>query len=543
VEVNLWELFDAVAGMKSDSPAVRWRARTTTYGEMRRRCVRLANVLTDQGIGWHTDRSQLQPWQSGQDLVATYLLNSPEYLEVSFGGWAARAAPFNVNYRYVADELAQLLGDAAPRAIVYHGRFAEQLSHVLPGLDDEPLLLQVEDDSGESLLPGAVDYETALSGASPELGATGHDPDDLYVVYTGGTTGMPKGTLWRQGDIWTAALGGDFFRDETVAELAELAARNRTPRFLPNAPFMHAAAHWTALRSIFGGGTVVINDVVDRLDPADVWRLVAEERVDMTMMVGEAFARPLLDELESGDHDTSSLTLVVVGGAATSAGTKRRILDALPHVLLVDGAGSSETGGALTSTFRRDTPERGGGFQAGVGVTVLDEELSARVGPGHREPGWFARSGAIPLGYLGDPDRTRATFPVVEGVRYSVPGDWARLRADGTVELLGREAATINSGGEKIFGEEVEAALLSHPAVADVTVVGRPSERWGEEVVAVLSLNAPASDEDLVAAAATRLARYKLPKVIVRVDEVVRNPSGKADYGWARSVAGADVRR
>ena len=534
---NLWELFDAVVEAKGDAPAVRWRGQTTTYRELRERSARLANVLHEHGVGLRAERSELSPWESGQDLVATYLLNSPEYLEVTFGGYAARSAPFNVNYRYVADELAQLLGDASSQAVVYHGRFAERLGEILPDLPTQPLLLQVADESGADLLPGALDYEAALAEADAELRVSGHSGDDLYVMYTGGTTGMPKGTLWRQTDIWHAALGGDFYPDESLEEIAAAAARSDTPRFLPNAPFMHAAAHWTALRSLLGGGTVVVNGVVDRLDPSDVWSSVASEQVDMTMMVGEAFARPLIDELESGDYDTSSLTLVVLGGAATSPATKQRILRALPHALVIDGAGSSETGGALTATASGDQVGDAAVFQAVPGTTVLDDARTGPVEPGHEEPGWFAKSGAIPLGYLGDEAKTQDTFPVIGGVRYAVPGDRARLRTDGQVELLGREAATINTGGEKVFGEEVEAAVLTHPAVVDAIVVGRDSEQWGQEVVAVVSLREEVTDDELIAAAGERVARYKLPKAIVRVDEVVRSPSGKADYAWARAVA------
>ena len=539
--LNLWSIFDAVVTAKRESPAVRWRGRTTTYGELHERSARFANLLHGHGVGLHTERCELAPWQAGQDLVATYLLNSPEYLEVTLGGYAARAAPFNVNYRYVADELAQLLDDGPARVVVYHGRFAERLAEALPKLSTSPLLLQVADETDAPLLPGAIDYEEALASTAGELAVTGHDPDDLYVMYTGGTTGMPKGTLWRQGDIWPAALGGDFFPDATPSDIATAAASNDKPRFLPNAPFMHAAAHWTALRTLLGGGTVIVNSVVDRLDPADVWSLVESESVDMTMMVGEAFARPLIQELEAGEYDTSALTLVVLGGAATSPDTKRRILDALPHVLLVDGAGSTETGGALTAAATTGDIGDAAVFRPGAGTTVLDDSLSAPVEPGHAEPGWFAKEGTIPLGYLNDEAKTQATFPVIDGVRYAVPGDRARLRPDGMLELLGREAATINSGGEKIFGEEVEAAVLTHPAVTDAIVVGRPSEQWGQEVVAVVALREDVGDDELIEAVAARLARFKLPKAIVRVDEVVRSPSGKADYAWARAVASGDL--
>jgi len=533
---DLWHIFDAVAAAKADHEAIRWRRRSWSYGALRDRVVRLAGVLDGHGLGLHRERAHLQPWESGQDLVATYLLNSPEYLEVTLGGYASRTAPFNVNHRYVADELAHVLGDAAPGAVVYHARFADRLADVLPTLERAPLLLQVQDESGADLLPGALDYEEALASAPSTLAVGGHDPDDLYVMYTGGTTGMPKGVLWRQADIWLAALGGDFLPDADLDEIVAVAERSAT-RFLPNAPFMHAAAHWTALRTLFAGGTVVVNAVVDRLDPAEVWSTVEAERIDFTMMVGEAFARPLCDELERHEYDTSSLTVLALGGAATTHETKQRILELLPHVLVADGAGSSETGGGLRAMASAGRLGDAAVFQASGGAAVLDAELTGPVAPGHDEPGWFAKQGTIPLGYLGDEVKTRAAFPVVDGVRWSVPGDRARLLPDGSIQLLGREAATINTGGEKVFGEEVEAAVLTHPAVADAIVVGRPSERWGEEVVAIVALRQDVDDDELLAAVAARLARFKVPKAVVRVDEVVRSPAGKADYAWARHIA------
>jgi fatty-acyl-CoA synthase len=534
---GLWHIFDAVAAAKRDQDAIRWRGRAWSYTSLHDRVVRLANVLHGHALGLHRERSELQPWESGQDLVATYLLNSPEYLEVTLAGYASRTAPFNVNHRYVADELAHVLADAAPGAIAYHARFAERLAEVLPSLERAPLLLQVQDETGAELLPGALDYEDALTAASPVLAVDGHDPDDLYVLYTGGTTGMPKGVLWRQADIWLAALGGDFLPDADLDEIVAVACRNEGPRFLPNAPFMHAAAHWTALRTLFGGGVVVVNAVVDRLDPAEVWSTIEAEAIEFTMLVGEAFARPLAEELARGSYDTSSLQVVALGGAATTHETKQRLLELLPHVLLADGAGSTETGGGLRALASAGRLGDAAVFQPSEGTAVLDAQRSSIVEPGHDEPGWFAKRGTIPLGYLGDEAKTRAAFPVVDGVRWSVPGDRARLLADGSIQLLGREAATINTGGEKVFGEEVEAAILTHPAVADAIVVGRPSDRWGEEVVAVVALREPAGDDELLAAVSDRLARFKVPKAIVRVDEVVRSPAGKADYAWARRVA------
>lgn len=537
---NLWTVFAAVATAIPDRDAVRAEPGSMTFGELAERSVRLANVLAAHDLGHQRDRATLQAHESGQDLVGTYLLNGPEYLEVTLGGYAARTAPFNVNYRYVADELAHLLNDADAGALIYHSGFAPRVAEVLPRVDREPLLVQVADDSENPLLPGALDYETALAAAGTELEVTGHDPDDLYVLYTGGTTGMPKGTLWRQADIWTAALGGDMLAETDLDNIAAAAIDATSPRFLPNAPFMHGAAHWLALRALLGGGTVVLNSVVDRLDPVDVWTRVQDEAVDTMLMVGESFARPLLDEFQRGTYDSSSIQLVVVGGAATSPETKRRLLAAMPKALILDAAGSSETGSALSAVAAGDDVGESAVFIAGPGTVVLDAALHRVLEPGDAETGWFAKSGAIPLGYLGDENKTKDTFPTVDGVRYSVPGDRARHRGDGMVELLGRDSVTINSGGEKIFAEEVEAALLTHPAVGDVVVVGRDSPRWGQEVVAVLSLADGAQhtpDDELVAAAAERVARYKLPKQIVRVDHVLRSPAGKADYRWAKSVA------
>ncbi|GIU88890.1 MAG: acyl-CoA synthetase [Acidimicrobiia bacterium] len=540
--MNLWRLFDGVARAVPARECVVWRGRRLTYAQVHDRACRLANVFAAAGLGARRPRAGLEPWESGQDLVGCYLLNGPEYLEATLAGYAARVAPFNVNHRYVADELAYLLDDAAAGAVVYHERFTPVLAEALARLGRRPLLVRVADGSGHAPLDGGLDYEDAIAGASPVPPDLAHDPDDLYVLYTGGTTGMPKGTLWRQDDIWEAALAaGTFPEGATVADVVPAAAgKDPPPSFLPNAPFMHGAAHWLALRAVLTGERVVINSVVDRLDPDDVWSLVERERVTSMLLVGEAFARPLLDRFEASPVDVSSLRLFVVGGAVTSPATKARILRAVPHALVLDAAGSSETGSALAQVATAGTRVEGGVFSALPSVAVLDEARSRLLRPGEDAIGWFAKSGRIPLGYLGDPERTARSFPVVDGRRWSVPGDRARWRPDGTVELLGRDAATINTGGEKVFAEEVEAALLDHPDVRDVVVVGRPSERWGEEVVAVVALRpgAVVTDDVLRAAVGARLARYKVPKAFVRVDEVRRGPAGKVDYRWARARAG-----
>ncbi len=537
-EHNLWTLFEAVAGAVPDRECLVWRGQRRTFAETIGRARRLANVLTDAGLGIHADRPSLSPWESGQDLVGLYLLNGPAYLEANMAAYGARTAPFNVNYRYVTEELAYLLDDASPAALVYHARFAPTLGDVLGRLATPPrLLIQVADSSGQGLLPGAVDYEELVAEPDATTTATGHDPDDLYVLYTGGTTGMPKGTLWRQADIWKAAIG--FLQAESTIEQVCAAAveSGAGNRLLPNAPFMHGAAHWVALNTLLAGGTVVINDTVDRLDPVEVWTTVQRERITAMLLVGETFARPLLAELDRGSYDASSLLLIASGGAVLSPETKDRLIERLPQVAVLDAAGASETGAALHAMSTKGAAAEGALFIASPAVALLDDSMRHKLAVGDESVGWFAKSGDIPLGYLGDRAKTEATFPVVEGVRWSVPGDRARWQGDGRVQLLGRDSVTINTGGEKVFAEEVEQAVLRHPSVVDAVVVGRPSERWGNEVIAIVTVTGDVTDDDIVAVAAERLARYKLPKAIVRVPSVVRSPAGKADYRWAKVTA------
>ncbi len=545
MEFNLAQVHEAVESAVPDRECIVFRDRRLTYRDVGERTRRLANALRSRGLGSVVDREHLAAHQSGQDHLAVYLHNGNEYLEAMLGAYKARLAPFNVNYRYVAEELQYLLADADARAIVYHSTFAPVLAEVLPHLPGLRVLLQVGDGSGHGLLPGAEWYEDALAAAEdelpPELVAS-WSPDDLYILYTGGTTGMPKGVLWRQADIFVGALGGRRLDTDTEWDDLDQIVANAPEggaRLLPGPPFMHGAAHWLAFNGFTNANTLVLSGVGDHLDPADVLGLVATEAVNVLLIVGDAFGRPLVEEIERGDHELSSLLILVSGGAALSPGIKERLLAAVPTMMVLDGLGASETGqqaSQLTSAGQHATT---GTFRPGPGMCVLSEELDRVLAPGHAGLGWLAQTGRVPLGYLGDADKTARTFPTVDGARCSVPGDRARLREDGTLELVGRDSVTINSGGEKIFAEEVEQALLRHPSVADCLVAGRPSERWGQEVVAVVQLaeGVEATDEDLREEAARHVARYKLPKAIIRVDRVRRAPSGKADYRWAREVA------
>ena len=540
-------VFDAVAGAVPDRECIVFGDLRLTYAQVQERANRLAHLLLAHGLTVHRPRSQLQGWESGQDHVGLYLHNGNEYLEGEIGAKKARAVPFNVTYRYVEDELVYLIDDAAAGALVYHAAFAPILARAVPRLRRAPLLLQVADGSGHGLLPGALDYEEALAASSPERPRTRPEPDDLYILYTGGTTGLPKGTLWTQAGIYDAALsrlatGVDGSSLESIAASVPLAPPTR---LLAIPPFMHGAAEWAALGTMLGGSTVVIPRSTTRLDPADVWRTIERERVQVTVMVGDAFARPLADELERGGYDASSLTVLITGGAATSPGVKARLTALLPQALLIDAAGSSETGTHLTQVSSFAAAPVTGLFAPDPTTCVIDEAKARVVEPGHDGIGWLARRGTIPLGYLGDPAKTTSTFPVVGGERMAVPGDRARLLADGIVELLGRESMTINTGGEKVFAEEVEQALVRHPAVDDALVVGRASDRWGQEIVAVVQLHPDVrvTDEELIGSTAGNLAGFKRPKAIVRVGLVRRSPSGKPDYAWARQQAEGGGRR
>jgi len=532
---NVAALHEAVAAAVPERDCIVWRDRRLSWAEVTDRTRRLAAVLMGHGVGLRRGpdgapvaAAGVPPWDSPHDHVATYLHNGNEYLETLLGAWKARAAPFNVNYRYVAAELSYLLTDSRAAAVVYHGAFAATLAEVLPGLPHVRLLLQVDDGSGADLLPGARDYEEALAAAVPAA-PTGLSPDDRYVLYTGGTTGMPKGVLWRQGDFLATCVGVTQPEEELLA-----AARRRALRTLPSAPFMHGAAHWNALSAWATGGTVVVQDDPTRFDPADVLATCEREGVTALQIVGDPFAGPLLEELARTDYDLSGLRFLLSGGAVLSAPVKARLTAAVPGLTIVDVLGSSETG--------RQAVTRGGAgaFVPERTAVVLSEDLSHRLAPGAPEAGWLAQVGRVPLGYLGDEAKTRATFPVVDGVRYAVSGDKVRLQDDGRLDFLGRESVTINTGGEKVFAEEVEQALTSHPAVRDAVVVGRPSERWGQEVVAVMALVAGAGrppDDELRAHCRSTLAGYKVPKEFVVVDRVVRSPAGKADYAWARTAA------
>ena len=547
VNFDLSSVFKTVAVAIPDATFVVWRDRRLSYGAMDLRVDGVANYLAAAGLGCQSERNHLAGHQSGQDHLGIYLRNGNEYLESMIASFRARVAPFNVSYRYVEEELVYLLNDAGSAALVYNAEFAPRVAAIRDRLPHLRVLIQVADDSGNELLPGAVDYESITTTREPKEGLPAPTGDDLYILYTGGTTGMPKGVLWRQHDIFVSAMGGRPVGGTSVLESYEQLAvqAQGSPgamSLLMIPPLMHGAAQWGAFTAVTMGGRLVIPDDVERFRPDEALSLAAREKVMGILTVGDAVARPLADELERGDHDLSGLVTISNGGAPMTSVVRERLRAALPHVILFDGVGSSESGMQMSAADIPGATVDTATFNPQPDTTVVADDFSRVLAPGDGE-GWLARRDLIPLGYLNDEAKTSRTFPTIDGVRWSIPGDRARILSDGRVELLGRDSMTINSGGEKIFAEEVERAIAAHPQVYDVVVVGRPSERWGSEVVAVVQIadGGSASDAELAAVCRTQIASYKIPKAFIRTQKVVRSPAGKADYRWAKSIAAEHI--
>ena len=512
---DLWEL---VAEQVPEREAVVCGERRRSYAELDERANRLAGHLAGRGV------------RVG-DHVGVYLTNGTEYLETMLAAYKLRAVPINVNYRYVEDELRYLFVDAGVTAVVHDAEFGPRVL----AIRDQLPALAVELATGE-------DYEAALAAADPDPTFEDRSSDDLYILYTGGTTGMPKGVVWRQEDAFHACIGGgDPMRLEgaitTPEEIVERIQPAETAAvLLPVAPLMHAAGQWTSLSWLFCGGKVVLRP--GSLDPDDVWRTIAAEGVNLITIVGDAVARPLLDAWDAaGGYDVPTLFSIGSGGAPLSPTLRRRIQAILPNVFLADGFGSSETGAQGTARMPADSDARAAFAPTDDTTVVLDEDLQS-VARGSDAVGRVARTGHIPLRYHGDPEKTAATFVERDGRRWVITGDMATVAEDGTINLLGRGTGCINTGGEKVFPEEVESVLRARPDVYDVLVVGAPDDRWGERVSAIVQAapGTPPTADELIDHCRSRLAGYKVPKTVDFVDLVVRSPAGKPDYRWARDL-------
>jgi len=527
VEFNLADLFESVADVVAEQTAIVSDARRLTYAQLDGRANRLAHHLARVGVG-------------PGDRVGLQLANGTEYVEGMLACFKIRAVPINVNYRYVASELRYLYEDAALAGLVFHSRFAPAVASALVGLPSFRTLLEVRDHAAASGY--AADFERALSGEVDTRGFAQRSADDVYCVYTSGTTGMPKGVLWRHEDIFFSALGGgDALQLGNVIKTpAELAERVMRPGMtaLPLPPLMHASAQWLAFATLFGGGKLVTLPS-GHFDPAAAWSLVGKESVNVVVVVGDAMAGPLLDELEAhpGRYDTSSLIAVGSGGAVLSPSTKRRLAKLLPGRIVADAFGSSETG-QLGGHAPQDDPYGAPRLHVDDRTNVLDEQLRPVV-PGSGTIGRLARGGYIPIGYLGDVEKTAATFVEARGRRWALPGDMAMVDAEGTIIILGRGSLSINTGGEKVFPDEVETVLKSYEDVEDAIVVGVPDEHFGERVVAVVQPRAGSrlDVEALRLFCRDWLAGYKVPRQVVTTTAIARSPSGKGDYVWAKEVA------
>jgi acyl-CoA synthetase (AMP-forming)/AMP-acid ligase II len=525
VEFNLADLFESIADAVPDRTALVCGDARRTYAQLEARANCCAHALRARGV------------RAGE-VVGLYLQNGVEYLEAMIGCYKLRAVPVNVNFRYVEDELRYLLDDADAVAVVHHRAFADRVAAVRPSLPALRVVLSVDDGSGVDLTnAGSEDYESALAGASRARDFEPRAGDDLFVLYTGGTTGMPKGVLWRQEDIFFAGLLGGSPAGpppERPEDVAVRAAASQPQAAMTAAPLIHGAAQLGSWIALLQGWKAVL---VPRFDPNAVWQAVQDERVLTLSIVGDAMARPLAEALVPGRWDLSGLAVLGSAGAIWSQVVKDQLRKGLPNLILLDSFGASETGaqGMDAGGVQADGGIR---FRMNANTVVLDED-DRPVEPGSGRVGRLAMRRRVPLGYWKDPAKTARTFVTIDGVRHVLVGDLARPESDGTVTVFGRGSQCINSGGEKIFPEEVEGALKSHPAVFDAVVVGVPDAHWGEAVAAVIEPRPGARPplDEVIAHCRQHVAGYKAPRFVHVVERIVRSPSGKPDYPWARRVA------
>jgi 3-oxocholest-4-en-26-oate---CoA ligase len=530
VALNIADLAEHAIDAVPDRVAVICGDEKLTYAQLEEKANRLAHYLIDQGV-------------KKDDKVGLYCRNRIEIVIAMLGIVKAGAILVNVNYRYVEGELRYLFDNSDMVALVHERQYSDRVANVLPDTPNVKTILVVEDGSDNDYQRyGGVEFYSAIAQGSPERDFGERSADDIYLLYTGGTTGFPKGVMWRHEDIYRVLFGGtDFATGQFVEDehdLAKAAAANPPMVRYPIPPMIHGATQSATWMSIFSGQTTVL---APEFNADEVWRTIHEHKVNLLFFTGDAMARPLLDALlahqeEGNEYDLSSLFLLASTAALFSPSIKEKLLELLPNRVITDSIGSSETGFGGTSIVAKDAPHSGGPRVSIDHRTVVLDEEGNEVKPGSGVRGFIAKKGNIPVGYYKDEKKTAETFKTINGVRYAIPGDWALVEEDGTVTMLGRGSVSINSGGEKIYPEEVEAALKGHPDVFDALVVGVPDPRYGQHVAAVVQTR-PGSRPSLAELdrfVRSEIAGYKVPRSLWLVDEVKRSPAGKPDYRWAK---------
>lgn len=539
MEFNVADLIERVAKHIPNREALVCGERRATYQDLNQHAQQFAVYLMSIGLGKN-------------DHIAIYAYNCIEWAEVLLACYKIGAVPININYRYVEEELHYIFNNADIKAVIYEAQFTERLKNIIPRLPKMQHFIHLDQDN--DVVAGSIYYQQALAIDSASVTFPIRRGDDLYVLYTGGTTGMPKGVVWRQHDIIMALGGGiDMTTQEAIATPELMADRCIKEnafymRSMQLAPLMHGAAQWGLLRALFEGHTVLML-ASKSFDADEVWRMIEREQVNTVLLTGDAMARPMMDALlkssEGGKpgFNTSSLFVFASSAAVFSPSLKDKYTDVLPNVLIMDNIGSTEsgyTGAAVHQKGKADSNAGGPRVSPGRDVVVLDENYTL-LQPGSEKQGFLAKGGFIPSAYYKDEKKSAATFITgADGKRYVIPGDMAIYNADGSITMLGRGSLCINSGGEKIFPEEVEVAIKAHEAVYDCLVVGTPDERFGSAVTALIQLAKGFAEPDLKsihAACASHIARYKVPKRVYIVDKVKRAPSGKPDYQWAKQEA------
>ena len=541
MEFNAADIFEGVVDRVPDREAIVHGSTRLTYKELDARSNKAANALKNLGIkkGSH---------------IGIYAFNCVEWLEIMLGAYKLCAIPININYRYVEEELKYLIDNADMEAIFYHKQFSNKLENIkshLPLLKD---FICIEDDSGEDdVIDKSFNFEDLIANEDESRLDVDRSGDDKYILYTGGTTGMPKGVVWRMEDVLMTLGGGiDAVTGEkypTPEAFADKCLQDQTIA-LALAPFMHGGAQWQSFNSFFSGWKLIINDQVS-FDADYVWEVVAKEKVMNLTIMGDAMGRPLCDALPRAIEkglDLSSLFVLSSTASVFSASIKDTILEYLPNLFLIDAVGSSETGATGVNIHTKDgkLKDSGGGpkFTKPNFSEILNLDTKEVIPPSDTETiGYLARKGHVPVAYYKDEEKSKKTFIEVGGVRYSIPGDMAKYEEDGQMTLLGRGSVSINSGGEKIFPEEVEMALKAHPNIFDCLVVGVKDDRWGQKVVAVIQRreNDELSLDDIKDVASKYIASYKMPKEIVFSELIERAPSGKPNYQWAQEFANSKL--